>query len=806
MQQRRKNSLLIGIIALLFPLLSVSALHAQYRVYGRVLDRKTGEGLPFAVLMYGSSEQGILADVNGNYSISVSSPIKTIEVSHLGYRKRSFSLSWSDSVQQQDFFLRRENRYIEEVIITPGINPALELLERSLKLKALHNPTTLAQYTYLDYSKLRASIQLDSSSLKDPEIPPFERFGDSTAQRILFFLSESLSRHDHARGKPPVDVVLSTHTSGTRNPRITYLAAMIQPTSFYNEEVTLVGHEYINPYSVRGLRRYRYRLQDTILTPEGDSLFQIRFSPRRTGEDLLTGSMIISSKDLALEEISVNESGRKRLALDFLLHHRYKQDRNTGRWFPDEYYVSLHDSTGVLQIESITAIRDIKVTQLTPLQRSRHIAISYEPIAERERDSILRHHRIEPLNSAEISTYKIVDSIGEKYHFDKYLSFLEVLATGRVKLGYVQLVLDRVLGYNQYEKTRLGIGVETSQELSSHFQLGGYYAYGFGDAGHKFGGDLLLPLNPENGLELRFYYTNDLRSVGHTQRSQVTSFLGSIPLNNLYLRKMDREVRYGVEMALRIPFYMQIAFAYVNNQNDSQWGYIQQLDKPYQLINSRFTLSYSPNEQYIHFHRGLIPYRRSPLRIQLQVEHGVRVKQWSEQFIKGELLLSTNTYSTSYGEFQGCIQGGIIAGKYPFAYGYSNRGIGRKMDEILVDGNSFVTIPSDQYYNDVYSYFYALYNTMPWRDLTLGKSHHLGVAALLNAGWGKQLSHYTPYAFSAPSFTQGIVETGLGVSYLKTGGLLPSQITLFAIYRVHPFTTPHYQHNFGFGFSLVTRW
>lgn len=801
--RKRKNKLGLFIFSLFTALTCSVSLHAQYRIHGQVLDRQTKEALPFAVITYDSSGQGLLTDVNGYYDITTLHPIANLEVTHLGYRRRSFAIAWKDSVQKLNLLLQSENRVIEQVIITPQVNPAVLLLQRSLELKDLHDPATLPQYTYLNYSKLRASIRVDSSTLQASAWSKFERLGDSASNRILFFLSESLTRHDYARGKPPVDVVLSTHTSGTKNPRITYLSAMIQPSSFYEEEVILLGEKYINPYSTVGIQRYRYRMQDTILLAQGDSLFQIHFSPRRKGENLLTGSMVIGSKELALEKIAVNGNARNDFPLDYQLHHRYKADPLTKRWFPDEYYVAMRDSMTMFQIESITAVRDIKTTHLAPLKHSRRIAISYEPIAEHERDSILELHQIEPLNVAETRTFELVDSIGEKYHFDKYLSFAEVLATGRIRIGYAQIVLDQIWGFNQFEGSRLGVGLETSDKISQTFRLGGYYAYGFRDEGHKFGGNLLLRLNQEKGLDLQLCYTNDLRATGHTQTLLYVNALGAIPLNNIYRRRMDREVRYGAILTLRIPIHLQLACSYADNRNNSEWGYPKRLLAPYQLLHSRLTFSYVPNEQYAYFYNGLIPYRTAPLRMQLQIEHGVNTNTWDEQFVKSEFSLYGNWNSASYGHLLATANSSIILGTYPLAYGYTNRGIGRKMDDILVDGNSFTTIQSDKYYNDVYCYFHALYTTLPWRSLSLGKTLHLGLAAMLNAAWGKQFHDYTLYGFDAPSFSDGIVETGLGINYLHTGGLLPSRITIFGIYRVHPSTPFEYKKNFGIGFCIA---
>ena len=88
--KRKRNNPRLFVATLLVSLLFASPLYAQYRIYGQVLDRKTKEALPFAVVTYGTSGQGLLTDVSGYYSITTHQPITTLQVSHLGYRKRTF--------------------------------------------------------------------------------------------------------------------------------------------------------------------------------------------------------------------------------------------------------------------------------------------------------------------------------------------------------------------------------------------------------------------------------------------------------------------------------------------------------------------------------------------------------------------------------------------------------------------------------------------------------------------------------------------------------------------------------------------
>ena len=73
------------------------------------------------------------------------------------------------------------------------------------------------------------------------------------------------------------------------------------------------------------------------------------------------------------------------------------------------------------------------------------------------------------------------------------------------------------------------------------------------------------------------------------------------------------------------------------------------------------------------------------------------------------------------------------------------------MDDVLVDGTSFSTIPSDKYYNDLYCHFHALYSTLPWQALSLGDLH-LGLASMLNAAWGNNCAIIRAMALMRPHF------------------------------------------------------
>lgn len=62
------------------------------KVTGRVLDEQTGEPVLGASVWAGESEQGTITDIDGNFALNISSMVKEISISYLGYDKKDIVL------------------------------------------------------------------------------------------------------------------------------------------------------------------------------------------------------------------------------------------------------------------------------------------------------------------------------------------------------------------------------------------------------------------------------------------------------------------------------------------------------------------------------------------------------------------------------------------------------------------------------------------------------------------------------------------------------------------------------------------
>lgn len=88
------NRNLRNLIMLLVMVLNVNLLCAQgQKVTGRINDAKTGTGLPGVTIVEKNTQNGTTTDVNGRFTLNVSSPDAIVVVSFIGYQKQEIPVS-----------------------------------------------------------------------------------------------------------------------------------------------------------------------------------------------------------------------------------------------------------------------------------------------------------------------------------------------------------------------------------------------------------------------------------------------------------------------------------------------------------------------------------------------------------------------------------------------------------------------------------------------------------------------------------------------------------------------------------------
>ena len=141
---------------------SVCAAQAQRtRVEGIVKDSLTGEGLPYAAVIWENSNVKTATDINGRFSLSVPNRKGTLLISYMGYHTREINLSPQGRRISLDIPMADADIALDEVTVKPKReryrrrdNPAVEFVRRVIESRDANDPKAHDFYSYDHYEKI----------------------------------------------------------------------------------------------------------------------------------------------------------------------------------------------------------------------------------------------------------------------------------------------------------------------------------------------------------------------------------------------------------------------------------------------------------------------------------------------------------------------------------------------------------------------------------------------------------------------------------------------------------------------------
>ena len=493
-------------------------LYAQNRE-GRVYDAKSGEALPFATIKFGNTGQGVVADLDGRFEIPVangSGRISYLEISSLGYQSKKVDLPQN----KLDIYLQPQSGVLNEVVVTPPYDKMRRIINNTIANKNRNNPDKYEWYQCHVYYKMIADFSLPDSILNDTAKDNMgtKEFIDNSH----LLMSETYSIRTWRRPQQLQEDVLASRFSGFKKSMFTSLVTDVLPFHAYNDYITLNGRDYHNPVS-RGFEQYyKFNLADELMQGN-DTLWILSFTPKGNNANGLKGTVYINSDGYAISRISATASDTM-LMMKARIEQQYERipvAGNEARWFPvhlnyiidwkqksGKTFVSIH-MKGNSRIDSVTWNED------KDFHFDKTHTVRLANNADELTDTAWKTMRPEPLDKKEIRTYKVIDSIGEKFHLDRYMSYLSKLPEGKVPVSILDFDLKRLVNINQYENFRLGLGAQTNEHLIKWLSVGGWAGYGFGDAHWKYGAFAEVYADPYKEFVFKAGYTDDINDPGH---------------------------------------------------------------------------------------------------------------------------------------------------------------------------------------------------------------------------------------------------------------------------------------------------
>ena len=591
---------LFALITIFTLLLSGSAVAQTYS--GKVIDAETKKTVPFANISFGDGKTGTITDLNGKYTVSLSELKNPITFSCIGYKKSTtdiVSLLESAVVELQPLTIELKN-----IDIFPGKNPALTIMERVVENRDRHNPNSSTNYSCILYHKLSFKFEIpDSVDLtKNPDLINMKQFSDKSDLLLI----ESVSEKKHLRPNKTNERLISGRVSGFKDPALSYLPAQLQPFTFYKKYIRLLDMEYLNPVSEPGLKLYSFLLQDTIIDAKGDTIFYIKFKPRK-GKNFngLTGALHIHQPDWAIKTVSTKSLSQDK-SNSLVIRQNY-QLINNSIWFPYQMESKLVIKKSKTKGKSYPIVASGK-SYVTAINLNPKIIakdfnnITFEDALNSKNTPPIEHFRYNPLTHKDSVTYFLIDSIGRQMHIDKLITLQKSAIQGNIPWGIFDIDYRKLLDYNGYEGFKLGLGLWTNKKLSRYFSLGGFYTYGFKSEKSNYGAGLNITpwQNPET--EFSFNYKDGMNATGTLYFLDAYNLRSPESFQRFMFETMDytKEYSTGVKFRFLKYFKTQLGFKNASITPMKQYRYLNTTDTvaPFNTQELSFKLKWAYKETF----------------------------------------------------------------------------------------------------------------------------------------------------------------------------------------------------------------
>jgi hypothetical protein len=577
----------------------------------------------------------------------------------------------------------------------------------------------------------------------------------------------------------------------------------MQTFSFYNDYITIMGNEYLNPITPGSTSRYFFIIEDTTYNSTSDTVFIISFRPRPNyGFQPLEGLLYINSSNWAIQNVLAHPHEAE--GLQVTIEQQYKKVGDH-TWFPSQLNAELEFRT--IQINDVkpygkmrTYIKDINIGEKLKRKEISRATMTIDDDAVKNADTLLAQFRVNPITEREAATYKTMDSISKAENLETKLKILTTLFRGYIPFYFVDLGLDKILRYNEYEGIRLGGSAYTNSKISDWFKIGGYIGYGFGDEDFKYGWDTEMTLDKYSDLKLIGGYQYEIFESGRPDFLQAPR--ASIFNDNyriIKIQQWDQTTRYwaGVTYDVLPKIHTTVKFQRENRVMVGDYFYqFEGGENPVWQNGFNFSeliasVKYTPTEKFIEGPDfGKLTYGKNYPEFYFQYTRGMAdVLNSDFEYDKIDLKFQHQFRTVRIGTITVSAQAGAVLSDVPYSKlfaGRSNRNLfnGDAIRYFAVaDRNSFETMLMNEFVSDQYI---QLFYRQDLKSLLFRRNNFAPhIELVTRAAWGSLRRPELHQNISVQSFDNGFYESGLELNKLYQ--LTFTGIGLGVYYRYGPY-------------------
>lgn len=783
---------------------------AQQEITGRTIDKLSREPLAFVAVIISGTPEGTYSDIDGYFQFEISDiqiPIVEFEFRYLGYETQVLKYNGAENWVVE---MQRSTVNLAEVIVRPGENPAERIIRLAIANKEKNNPESEHSFTYDSYNKLLFTAALDSAVLVDEakynSLDTNQKEVVDFLKTSYFMMMESVSRRKYMPPGRSEETIIATRVSGLQHPDFALLGTQLQSFSFYGEMVNILDYAYLSPLAHGSISKYLFIIEDTTLVST-DTVFTISYRPRK-GKNFegMKGQLFINTNGYALQNVIAEPAETASMSVKIQQQYDMVEGR---QWFPVQLNSQItmpFTNINGFQLMGIgrSYLKNIELDAALRARDFTPITMQLDRMATRQPDSLWNVYRERELDSKELRTYHLLDSVGKAENLDAKLKIAEALMRGKIPWGKVNFDLNRLMNANSYEGFRLGIGVHTSDKLSQYWNVGAYYAWGFKDKAHKYGTDVQVHINRKRNAWLRMMYENDVAETGGNRLGKPAMTFDPANFYSVFVSRMDRYEKKGIEINLRA----------VRNVTTTFFGYTKftKTFEPYsftstgnegvQLFTDEFnttetgiTVRYAPGEKLARAgHREVRLGGRFPV-FHLRYTKGLNNFLESElAFERFDLMVEKTFHIKNIGDFSINTFGGLIEDDVPLSWLYNARGAWGKFT--ITAPMAFETMRTNEFQH---SRFAAIHLRHNFRDLLIKGEKFRPQIILVHSMMVGDMKHIPNHNIKVQTAGEGYFESGIQIDRLYKSVFSALGIGVF--YRYGPYHLDSTISNFAFKLS-----
>ncbi|MEX1190372.1 MAG: DUF5686 family protein [Brumimicrobium sp.] len=791
-------------LTLVFLLLTVFTF-AQKDLEIIVLDKQTREPVSF-VKIGSQSIEPVLTDIDGKATLKID---ETLHYHFSFYDYKDTAIQGVDLLKDNTVLLTPDSQILDEVIITPGENPAHRIIQNAMDRRKDNDPLRNNSFKYNSFSKFYLSGEMKEGVIRDTITDTSELKMFEFLDKQYIFLTETAAKRTFSPPSYDKEEVTSYKVSGLNNPMLATLASQLQSFSFYDNIFSIGGSDYINPIASGGIRRYLFVLEDTLFHDQ-DTTYTISFRPRKGKNfDGLKGYLFIHTNGWALERVIASPYKENDLG-DLKIIQEYKFT-NEKKWFPSELSTEIDfkgiqfgDYTNTIGRSSLY-IKDVvfdipEKKGFNPIQ----LEVSYDAA----NDTLgLEKARGNKSTTKELETYKVIDSIGEEANFQKIAELLNILSTGKIPVGKFSIPITRITDFNQQEGFRLGMGLETNQRFSRIIGVGGYFAYGLKDQSWKWGGDLGITFHQKRQIALKLRYRDDLFERGGVDfQKDEFDLTGQSLFRNFYINRLDRERFAGVSLnGLVTPnFKVQLVGNYrrINFTDEYRFSPLFQdvnaATDEFDVAETGVIITWNIREKIM-----MLGDRRVSMGTKFPRLTFKAMKGWDNvfdgeyEYYRLNFNIDQSFTIRGFGRIGLQSTNGMTIGNVPLALQQIHYGTGKNWN--LVVPNTFETMLPAEFFSDAQSNLFFRLKFLPLKNKTTWTEPQFVLHSAAGIGTMFNRQDHLNYEFKVPE--KGYFESGLMIDNLLKSGFSGLGIGVF--HRYGHYALPQLKDNFVYKLSVT---